>query len=74
MHALQLTVSSRDGALVRVLGLAERRGFTPVCVGVESTETGSYAMSLGVESDRPPELLARQLGRLTEVRAVKVLS
>ena len=73
MYALHLTVASREGALIRVLGLAERRGYTPVSVGVETESCGAYRVFLDVRSSRPPALLARQLSRLREVRSVVVL-
>ena len=74
MKALQLTVAPREGALVRVLGLVERRGYAPVRVDFSSGEGGDYQLSLGVMGSRPVELLARQLSRLIEVKRVEVCS
>lgn len=73
MHALQLTVTPGNGALVRILGLVERRGFTPVRVGMEPSDDGLLALSLEVQSGRPVDLLVRQLTRLFEVLRVEVL-
>ena len=74
MKALQLTVAPRDGALVRVLGLVERRGYAPVHVDFSSGPDGDYELNLGVRGARPAELLARQLARLLEVKRVRVVS
>jgi len=74
MKALQLTVAPRDGALLRVLGLVERRGYAPVHVDFASVDGGDYELNLGVLGARPVELLARQLGRLLEVKRVRVVS
>ena len=74
MNALQLTVAPRDGALTRVLGLVERRGYAPVRVEFARADGGDYELSLGVRGGRPVALLARQLGRLLEVRSVRVVS
>lgn len=74
MNALQLTVAPREGALVRVLGLVERRGYAPVSVAFASGEDGDFELSLGVRGSRPVELLVRQLSRLLEVKRVEVQS
>ena len=73
MHALQLTLQARNGALTRVLGLVERRGFTPIRVGVETTDHGTLELAMDVVSQRPVQLLVRQLTRLLEVETVEVL-
>ena len=74
MNALQLTVTSRHGALLRVLGLVERRGYAPVHVAFEAGEDGHCQLSLGVLGGRSVDLLARQLSRLAEVKHVEVRS
>ena len=67
MHELQMTIRSRGGALVRVLGLIERRGFKPTRMEMESMADGSLELAVDVASQRPVELLTRQLQRLQEV-------
>ena len=74
MNALELTVSPREGALVRVLGLVERRGYAPVRVAFSREEGGDCRLFLGVKGTRPVELLVRQLSRLIEVKRVEVCS
>ena len=73
MHALKMTLAPREGALVRVLGLIERRGFVPIRLGVEPSENGNSELSLVLKSSRPVELLTRQLDRLLEVSSVEVM-
>ncbi len=74
MHALRLTILPRDGALIRVLGTVERRGFVPVEMGMKTSECGECEVSLRVQSTRSVDLLKRQLGRLLEVLRVEVVS
>lgn len=61
-----------DGAVPRMLGLVERRGFR--VRGIAMAEEGSGAtLAIEVEphdSSRSLEVLARQLRRLVEVRSV----
>ena len=74
MHALRLTILPRDGALVRVLGTVERRGFVPVEMGMKTSASGQCEVSLRVKSSRSVDLLKRQLDRLLEVLRVEVVS
>ena len=69
-----MTLLPRDGALVRVLGLVERRGFVPVSMGMKTSESGQCEVSLQVKSARSVDLLRRQLDRLMEVLQVEVVS
>ena len=74
MHALEMTIRARGGALVRVLGLIERRGFTTMRMEMTSAPEGRLMLDMDVKSPRPVELLARQLKRLQEVECVEVRS
>ena len=74
MHALKLTLLPRDGALVRVLGLVERRGLSRFPMGMKTSESGQCEVSLQVKSARSVDLLRRQLDRLMEVLQVEVVS
>ncbi len=74
-HKLNLEVRQAEGALLRVLGTAERRGYQPVALEAGPGEiTGEFAVLLTVRSERDPGLLARQLANLHDVRHVEVLS
>lgn len=59
-------------ALVRVLGLVRRRGYEVETVqAVPTVDGSSLRMCLGIESDRPADLLARQLEKLVDVERVR---
>lgn len=72
-QALQLVVEARCGALIRLLGLVERRGHQVTRAKVELGPQGVMQVNLSVRSERSVELLARQLMRLVEVRTVERL-
>ena len=72
-RGLHVVVEGRGGALVRVLGLVERRGFEPTQVKVDTGAEGLMRVALSVRSERPVELLVRQLMRLVEVRTVELV-
>lgn len=72
-HSLNLEVSAVEGALVRVLGMTERRGFRPVAFSASSSDD-ALLLSLTVFSERPIELLIRQLEKLFDVRRVDLAS
>lgn len=67
---LEITLSDAEGALQRVLGTAERRGFRVRAVHAEVGEDALCQVALTLEGARDAELLQRQLARLQEVRAV----
>ena len=69
---VNLLVDGRRGALLRVLGLVERRGYTAVRLGVDAAADGTLRVALSVRGTRPTDLLARQLMRLVEVRSVEL--
>ena len=68
-HSLDLQVRNAEGILVRVLGLVERRGFSPVTFSAD-TVGDTMLLSLTVRSQRPVELLVRQLEKLFDVTLV----
>jgi acetolactate synthase regulatory subunit len=73
-HKLTLEVRDAEGALLRMLGTAERRGYQTVSLQAGPGEnTGEFAVRLTVRSERDPGLLARQLANLHDVRRVEVL-
>ena len=71
LHHLDLEIGRATGALVRVLGLAERRGFTPVRVTASPTGPTAMRVRLSVQSARPTELLEGQLRKLYDVLHVE---
>jgi len=71
-HSLQIQLRSREGAVLRALGLMERRGFRLESLTVEEAAGDGRAMSVSLSSDRPVDLLKRQLERLHDVLWVEV--
>lgn len=72
-YQLDLTLRRAEGALARVIGTAERRGFKPVSVdGETQTDGDRWHLRLAVESERPAESLQLQLEKLYDCLAVEV--
>ena len=72
-YRLDLMLRPAEGALLRVLGTAERRGFSPVAIeGVTAADDGRWKLSMTVASARSPEMLARQLEKLYDCLSVEV--
>jgi acetolactate synthase II small subunit len=69
---LEIHFTPGEGAVLRMLGLVERRGFR-VC-GIAMTEAanrGSLAVDLEpLDSGRHLDVIARQLGRLVDVQSI----
>ncbi len=60
-YRLDLIVKPAEGALVRVIGMVERRGFAPRAVHATPHEDGRWHLQLLVESPRTVEVLRHQL-------------
>ncbi len=72
-YSLRIQLSSVEGAVIRALGLMERRGYTlNKCSVGESDGTGRN-MEVSVSSTRSGDLLKRQLERLYDVYHVELL-
>lgn len=72
-YRLDLTLRRVEGALIRVLGVAERRGFRPLSVNGETNAGGErWRLCVAVEGDRPAEALRLQLIKLYDCLAVDV--
>ncbi|MCQ4164280.1 ACT domain-containing protein [Tahibacter harae] len=69
---LELALDRAEGALLRVLGTIERRGWNVLSVNAASTAQ-AYAVNVTLEGERDPEILCRQLLRLVDVREVTVV-
>lgn len=71
-HTMTLNIDRAEGAIVRTLGLIERRGFTVTGITTAAGESEhQMKMTLEVYSpDRPIEVLARQVARLFDVTSV----
>ena len=72
-YQLDLTLRRAEGALARVLGTTERRGFQPVSVDGEANDDGDrWYLRMTVAGARAPEGLQQQLAKLYDCLAVDV--
>jgi len=73
-YRLDLVLRPAEGALLRALGVATRRGYTPVAVdAVASEPDGRWQVRLEIDSARSPDQLARQLEKLYDCLSVEVV-
>ena len=71
-HTLKIQLRSCEGAVLRALGLMERRGYRLETCQVAEAQGDGQAMQVCVASSRPAELLRRQLERLHDVLWVEL--
>jgi acetolactate synthase II small subunit len=71
-HSLHIQVRSSEGAVLRTLGLIERRGFQIESMTLEEASGHGRSLTVCVSSGRPVELLKRQLERLHDVLWVEL--
>ena len=71
-HTLVIQLSGSEGAVIRALGLIERRGFCIEKCSVGEVDSSGRVMQVQVSSSRPGELLKRQLERLHDVYHVEL--
>ena len=71
-HTLTIQLSGSEGAVVRALGLIERRGFNLGKCSVGEADSSGRLMKVRVSSTRSGELLKRQLERLHDVFHVEL--
>jgi acetolactate synthase II small subunit len=67
--SLTVTLNRREGALLRLLGTVERRGFEVVAVHADSAAS-VVNVSLTVRGPRDAGVLIRQLARLVDVAQI----
>ena len=67
MPELHLLLADREGALVRLLGLVERRGFRLGAVKSSATPRGMRLSLTLASDDRAADVLLRQVARLQDV-------
>ena len=71
---IEISFNPGEGAVLRMLGLVERRGFAVSGIAMTSTPHGS-SLALDVEPRDPSrrlDVIARQLCRLVDVQSVAV--
>jgi acetolactate synthase regulatory subunit len=70
---LEIDLDHNEGALLRILGTVERRGFALLELNAGKPDADSYSLRLQLAGERDPQVLCRQLQRLIDVRAVRLL-
>lgn len=71
-YRLDLVVKPAEGALVRVIGMVERRGFSPRAVQAMPAADGRWQLVMEVEGQRPPLTLQHQLDKVYDCESVSV--
>jgi acetolactate synthase small subunit len=71
-HTLNIQLQATQGTVMRALGLIERRGFRLESCTVGDAGSDGRSMTVSVTSERPVELLKRQLERLHDVQRVEL--
>ena len=72
-YQLDLTLRRAEGALVRVLGTAERRGFTPLTLdGQANPAADQWQLRMTVEGSRSDDALRQQLEKMYDCLSVQV--
>ncbi len=71
-HTLHIQLRAAEGAIIRALGLVERRGFRIEQVTVGEAGGDGHPVRLVVRGDRPVALLKRQLERVYDIIWVEI--
>ena len=71
-HQLKIELKTSEGAMLRALGLMERRGYHLQTCHLHAELNGRRVLDIVVQSDRPAALLKRQLERLHDVLGVTI--
>ncbi|MCW4454548.1 hypothetical protein OK348_07035 [Flavobacterium sp. MXW15] len=73
-YRLDLVLKPVEGALLRVIGMAERRGFAPCAISgaPDAGDAGRWHLQLLVSGGRPPETLCRQLEKVHDCESVRI--
>ncbi|KAF1691314.1 ACT domain-containing protein [Pseudoxanthomonas koreensis] len=73
-YRLDLVLRPVEGALVRVIGMTERRGFAPCAISGGSEDgDGRWRLQLVVDGSRPAETLKRQLQKVYDCESVAIV-
>ncbi|ADV26302.1 putative acetolactate synthase isozyme II small subunit [Pseudoxanthomonas suwonensis 11-1] len=72
-YRLDLVLKPVEGALVRVIGMTERRGFAPRAIQGSPASDGRWRLQLLVDGGRPAETLRRQLQKVYDCESVEVV-
>lgn len=72
-NTLRIELADQEGALMRLVGLVERRGFSIATLDKAAARDGRAIVTLQVaarEGARQIDVLVRQIGRLFDVNSV----
>ncbi len=74
-RTIELRLARAEGAIVRTIGLIERRGFAVMAIDTRSDASSeTLVLRLEVASQgRPYDVLIRQILKLFDVRAVQLI-
>jgi acetolactate synthase II small subunit len=68
---IECELAQSEGALIRALGVIERRGYKIEQLTVQPLCKSLYLMQFAVDTDRDVDILVKQLQRLIDVQSVK---
>ncbi len=72
-YQLEVILRQADGALARVLGTAQRRGYAPIALQAQTDPAATeWRLSMTVTSERSAHGLKSQLDKLHDCLAVEV--
>ena len=69
--SLKITLLTSPGAILRVIGLAERRGYDPIRINTE-LNNGIITILMTIKAERPIEILVAQYTKLFGIQTVEV--
>jgi len=75
-YRLDLVLRPAEGALLRVIGMAERRGFSPRAIhgAPDADDQGRWHLQLEVEGQRSADTLCRQLEKVYDCESVHAIA
>ncbi|RYZ74985.1 MAG: hypothetical protein EOP91_00495 [Lysobacteraceae bacterium] len=71
-YRLDLVLKPAEGALTRVIGMAERRGFTPHSINGRNADEHGWRVELVVDGQRPAETLRLQMLKVYDCVSVEI--
>ncbi len=72
-YQLEIALRQSEGALARVLGTAQRRGYAPIAMqAATDPRSPAWTLSMTVESERSAHGLKSQLDKLHDCLAVEM--
>ena len=73
-HQLSIDLRRADGSLVRLLGLAERRGYPALSLAADPLGADAHRVHLTVSAEKALQPLINQLQKLHDVQHIEVIS